>query len=131
MERQSAAFRSLIAMVIFAWTSAKTAKQQLHFFLEVNQMRLIDADRIEYVPSVPDAVISRIVNAGREEDVKGLVHVSRAYIEAQPTVDAVPVIRCEHCKYSKPIDSEWVECQHDKRVMKPTGFCSWAERKEE
>lgn len=39
------------------------------------------------------------------------------------------LIRCKDCKYSKPIDSEWLECQHDKRVMKATGFCSWAERR--
>ena len=39
------------------------------------------------------------------------------------------VIRCKDCKYSKPIDSEWLECQHDKRCMKENGFCSWAERK--
>lgn len=46
-------------------------------------------------------------------------------------VEFTKVIRCEHCEYSKLIDSEWVECQHDKRVMKPSGFCSWAEPKEE
>ncbi len=40
------------------------------------------------------------------------------------------LIRCEDCKYAKPIDSEWLECQHDKRVMKPNGFCSWADPKE-
>ncbi len=40
------------------------------------------------------------------------------------------LIRCKDCKYSKPIDSEWLECQHDKRVMKHDGFCSWAEPKE-
>lgn len=40
------------------------------------------------------------------------------------------LIRCGDCKHSKPIDSEWLECQHDKRVNKPYGFCSWAEPKE-
>lgn len=53
--------------------------------------RLIDADKITYTPSVPTAVISRIVNAGREEDALRLVHVSRAEIDAQPTIDAVPI----------------------------------------
>lgn len=41
------------------------------------------------------------------------------------------LIRCKDCKHSKPIDFEWLECQHDKRVMKPRGFCSWAEPKED
>lgn len=40
------------------------------------------------------------------------------------------LIRCKDCKYAKPIDSEWVECKHDKRVMKQNGFCSWADSKE-
>ena len=61
--------------------------------------RLIDADKITYTPSVPTAVISRIVNAGREEDAKGLLHVSLAEIEAQPTVDAEPVIWCSECYF--------------------------------
>lgn len=61
--------------------------------------RLIDADKITYTPSVPIAVISQIVNAGREEDAKHLFHVSRADIDAHPTIDAVPVIRCKDCKW--------------------------------
>jgi len=47
-----------------------------------------------------------------------------------PKCPLVELIRCKDCKHSKPIDSEWLECQHDKRVMKPSGFCSWAEPKE-
>jgi len=41
-----------------------------------------------------------------------------------------PLIHCGECKHAKPIDSEWLECQHDKRVNKRYSFCSWAERKE-
>lgn len=44
--------------------------------------RLIDADKITYTP---------LVNAGREEDAKHLFYVSRADIDAQPTIDAEPV----------------------------------------
>ena len=46
-------------------------------------------------------------------------------------VEFIKVIRCMDCKYSKPIDSDWLECWHDKRVMKENGFCSWAERRGE
>ena len=55
----------------------------------------------------------------------------KPHYEAQPTVDAEPIIRCKDCKYSKSIDSKWLECQHDKRCMKENGFCSWAERRGE
>ena len=53
-------------------------------------------------------------------------HPDFPYEEPKPP----ELIRCKDCKYSKPIDSEWLECQHDKRVMKHDGFCSWAEPKE-
>lgn len=49
----------------------------------------------------------------------------------ETTVDAVPIIRCMDCKYSKCIepDDDWWECQHDKRVNRSDGYCNWAERK--
>ncbi len=93
--------------------------------------RLIDADRITYTPSVPVAVISRIINAGREEDAMQLVHVSRAEIDAQPTIDAVPVVRCYECTHLEYEDGLVWMCG---RTNTPTGgiegFCAWAEREE-
>lgn len=79
-------------------------------------MRLIDADKLKQHYSWWD-----------DDERRTLFD---QIVDAQPTVDAVPVIRCGNCKYSKPIDLEWLECQHDKRVMKKNGFCSWAEPKE-
>lgn len=54
-------------------------------------------------------------------------------LENAPTIDALPIIRCKECKYSKCIehDDDWWECQHDKRVNHSDGYCNWAERKEE
>ena len=50
-------------------------------------------------------------------------------IEAAPTVDAVPVVRCRDCRsYNKP-KTGWCEvhldCEH------PNGFCSYGERKDD
>ena len=70
--------------------------------------RLIDADKLTYTPYVPTAVISRIVNAGREEVAKALLHVSRAEIEAQPTVDAEPVRHGKWIEY--PIADGMNQC---------------------
>lgn len=78
-------------------------------------MRLIDADKITYTPSVPIAVISQIVNAGREEDAKHLFHVSRADIDAQPTIDAVP--QWIPCSERLPEVRQWVLCQCRAGIM--------------
>ena len=72
--------------------------------------RLIDADKITYTPSVPTVVISRIINAGREEDAKQLFHVSRAEIEAQPTIDAEPVRHGKWIGYAGTIGNECSVC---------------------
>ena len=47
-------------------------------------------------------------------------------IEAQPTVDAVPVVRCRHCKYYKCGD-----CTHEFWGVAENDYCSDGERKEE
>lgn len=59
------------------------------------------------------------------------------FLDRQPTIDAVSVVRCKDCKY----------CQHDylskryscfkplgfwvRAMIKPTDFCSYGERKGE
>ena len=55
-------------------------------------------------------------------------------IEEQPTVDAVPVIRCKDCKHSEPWYRDkrrcflWAETGID---VWDDGYCNYAERKEE
>jgi len=65
--------------------------------------------------------------------------IVKAWVDDQPTVDAVPVIRCKDCKHcyeSKvlicgcPKLSYWCEGRRNLRV-EPEDYCSWAERKEE
>ena len=49
-------------------------------------------------------------------------------IEAAPTVDAVPVVRCRDCRsYNKP-KTGWCEVHLDREHM--DDFCSYGERKE-
>lgn len=81
-------------------------------------MRLIDADKIEY----------------RADDsrMKPFDYVYRCDVEAEPTVDAVPVIRCKDCKHYYVLNEVRGNCSEYNFVEKiPIDFCSWAERKEE
>ena len=59
-------------------------------------------------------------------------------INAEPTVDAVPVIRCKDCKYFERRSIYHhglcdVHCNGvgEKEVTSEDQYCSWAERKEE
>ena len=53
-------------------------------------------------------------------------------IDSQPTVDAVPVVRCRECNHCDP---ENYHCDHPMSTAaplrrKPDDFCSYGERKE-
>ena len=49
-------------------------------------------------------------------------------IESAPTIDAVPVVRCEKCKHTFGRQKGFVLC---KRGWMPNdGFCSYGERKD-
>ena len=53
----------------------------------------------------------------------------------QPTVDAVPVIRCRDCKFYsddyRGANPEWHLCTRTKAYRTTDDYCSRAERKEE
>lgn len=78
-------------------------------------MRLIDAD----------SLLKRMQNDPLFDLVER--YGVSGVIEAEPTVDAVPVIRCKDCKYwngsGKYCDYEMSGLEDD--------FCSWAKREEE
>ena len=53
-------------------------------------------------------------------------------VDEQPTIDAVPVVRCRECKHCDP---ENYHCDHPMSTAaplrrKPDDFCSYGERKE-
>ena len=82
-------------------------------------MRLIDAD----------ALIGRLRKWGVPSDAWVIDEIKQAQ-----TIDAVPVIRCEDCRFSKP----WYRDKHRCFLWSGTGidvfedgFCNYAERKEE
>ena len=85
-------------------------------------MRLIDADALTddtYILNSWDAPIVR------------------AWLDEQPTVDAVEVVRCKDCKHAlenpfitgctKLVCSKWVNW----RAVEPNHFCSYGERKDD
>ena len=91
-------------------------------------MRLIDGDwlweRLNYEPWEH--------NADRDE-------IALPIVNAAPTVDAVPVVRCKDCKwFADNNGGEWYGCKmfHVVRITpedapKPDDFCSYGERMEE
>ena len=90
-------------------------------------MRLIDLDRIKPMdfPST---------------EMDGFDAVR--YLNALPTIDAVPVVRCRECKHQETVDCPMCheEYHFDEddggdyslwtRMVDPNGFCSYGERKE-
>lgn len=58
-------------------------------------MRLIDADRIIYVASIPDAKC---------------VEYARDFIDAQPTIDAAPVVHAHWIRYKSFLFGHIVTC---------------------
>ena len=91
-------------------------------------MRLIDGDglweRLNYEPWEH--------NADRDE-------IALPIVNAAPTVDAVPVVRCKDCKwFADNNGGEWYGCKmfHVVQITpedapKPDDFCSYGERREE
>ena len=61
-------------------------------------------------------------------------------IDSQPTVDAVPVVRCRDCQHWKPTgskagnsfsDMEYIGgCEFTKYCRRESDFCSYGKRKE-
>ena len=92
-------------------------------------MRLIDADALkEYFPDNGEGSWTYNVTV-------------KAYIDAQPAIDSVPVIRCKDCKwwkeYCRIVDGEVSdhacslkrETDGNMHRAKADDYCSWAERK--
>ena len=113
-------------------------------------MRLIDAD----------AVLA-LIRPDSEEDIESAMLISdtkrmvRNIINAQPTVDAVPVVRCRDCVYCVPLDAhsgmnswyqhctEWhgeetknvwhkyKKYYKDYSIVEQDGYCVFGERRTE
>ncbi len=64
-------------------------------------------------------------------DVKIWYEIAMEIIKLQPTVDAVPVIRCKDCKYYEETDETIGTCLLTASGAHVNGYCAWAERRGE
>ena len=83
-------------------------------------MRLIDVDRT-------------MINFGFEwDDITPTADEFCDFLMRQPSVDAVPVIRCKDCAFGHYIDYGHMHCIHPCGLTTnmTDDFCSYAERKE-
>ena len=96
-------------------------------------MRLIEADALKR-KSVPLLFPTRMEPCGHIPVPVNAVVV--AEIEQAPTIDAVPVVRCENCKYGYPCGDEIV-CYHPEYELaegkwsyKKDFFCAFGDTKD-
>lgn len=88
-------------------------------------MRLIDADSL-----YREGLHEYIYEYGGDEYQFDETRFSRL-IQSEPTVDAVPVIRCRDCKWSTSKKKEGLyHCRFWYRSVKDDDYCGRAERKE-
>ena len=84
-------------------------------------MRLINADvlkqHIDKLPALPDGNF-----AGNHSALKALKNM-------QPTVDAVPVVRCKDCIRFFPVDDVWGWCTVSGK-MRCKDYCSYGVRED-
>lgn len=98
--------------------------------------RLIDADRYS-------DVLDRYINAPHVrlksnicEGMRLAIGSCIGFLEIQPTVDAVPVVRCKDCKHWKHADgigcTDFVKiCTLAYYMIGENGYCLYGERKAE
>lgn len=92
-------------------------------------MRLIDADKFD---AILDNIFNHLYESGRT-DLAGTLSAFMEMVKKQPTIDAVPVVRCMDCKHLR-------ESLHRKGEttcpmwgavgLNPWGFCNLGERKD-
>lgn len=92
-------------------------------------MRLIDADELKKAMDRYWGTCQRI-RKPRNGETAVFLDV-RATVEKQPTIDAVPVIRCKDCVHWDCDDSETYCGEHGIFNTDMNSFCSYAKRKEE
>lgn len=96
-------------------------------------MRLIDADILfdDFSKTIKDC--KKWEKDAKDSWVKTAAeHAQRDFIEAalrvksQPTIDAVPVVRCKDCKH---YNSDWCCILLGPLYAKPTDYCSRGDRR--
>lgn len=81
-------------------------------------------------PTVPEYV-------EHHEEIKNMMEIVDGWIKrikAEPSVDAVQVVRCKECKYGEQDDYGWICTNIDGGIMgdeNGNGFCCEGERRKE
>ena len=85
-------------------------------------MRLINADEIQYAK---DWVVTDKIPKVGGYNAKAIYRVTKEEIDAMPTVDAVPIVRCKDCKWCN-----MGECEHKfgLLVSNDENYCSYGEK---
>ena len=108
-------------------------------------MRLIDADALkEKLRKERDAIPLTYTErygfgvefpSGFGQARRGGVKTALRCMEQTPTIDAVPVVRCKHCKHSGEFRNWWGKgytgcCHYPGEIhsVDPEHFCSYGER---
>lgn len=90
-------------------------------------MRPIDADRLY------NTIIDEVDPISISMDGGAIRGIMRTIIAAEPTIDAIPVIRCADCRHlhmiNAPDGQRWNYCPFMKFDVKPDFYCANAERR--
>lgn len=91
-------------------------------------MRLIDADAL--CRHLSDWQFGAMTDGKHNAEYEVINKVIDG-IEKEPTVDAVPVVRCKNCKWSERTDLFLLCGAWDARAVDDNDFCSYGERRSE
>lgn len=88
--------------------------------------------RVERDKDEPYTIIFRTDDADKYKHIENECRkmIGHAKPTEQPTVDAVPVVRCKECKYNLTPSGEGAVCDYDGYVHKRDWFCADGERKD-
>lgn len=99
--------------------------------------RLIDANKVvKAILAERDKIPYELVSEKpfkHGNSMRGGIRKALRCIEHAPTVDAVPVVRCEDCLYWESGENEcekWEYCKFHEISIGPHSFCSYGEREE-
>ena len=69
-------------------------------------------------------------NAGKEDYAK-IFEVFIDWVSREPTISAVPVVRCRECVHNHPefVGNETQWCELCRTTINPDDFCSYGQRK--
>ena len=91
-------------------------------------MRLINADKFDAVLS---NIFDHLYESGRT-DLAGTLAAFADLLKQQPTIDAVPVVRCKDCNHraDATVQGNYLCNRKMLGLVRPDDFCSFGDRKD-